>query len=71
MRKCLQSVYKEERLDFTSYRIANEEDHSIKKATEAASNELVSSAKCDGLLNLLRYWANNSLLLVIVYTILS
>jgi hypothetical protein len=50
----LKHVYKEERLDFTSHWIANEEDYSIEKATEAAISELVASAKCDELLDLLR-----------------
>jgi hypothetical protein len=50
----LKQLYKAERLDFTSSWIANEEDYSIEKATEAAINELVSSAKCDELLDLLQ-----------------
>jgi len=50
----LKHLYKQKRLDFTSHWIANEEDYSIEKATEAAINELVSSAKCDELLDLLR-----------------
>jgi hypothetical protein len=50
----LKQLYKAERLDFTSSWIANEEDYSIENATEAAINELVSSAKCDELLDLLR-----------------
>jgi hypothetical protein len=50
----LKHLYKAERMDFTSHWIANEEDYSIIKATEAAINELVSSAKCDELLDLLR-----------------
>jgi hypothetical protein len=45
----LKHLYKEERLDFTPHWITNEEledsDYSIEKATEAAINELVSSAK--------------------------
>jgi hypothetical protein len=54
----LKHLYKEERLDFTPHWITNEEledsDYSIEKATEAAINELVSSAKwCDELLDLL------------------
>jgi hypothetical protein len=48
----LKHLYKEERLDFTSW-IANEDDYSIEKATEAAISELVASAKCDELLDLL------------------
>ena len=40
-----------ERLDFTSYWIANE-DYSIERATGAAINEILSSAKCDELLYL-------------------
>ena len=51
----LKHLYKEERLDFTSHWIANEEDYSTEKATEAAINELVSSAKCEEeLLDILR-----------------
>jgi hypothetical protein len=50
----LKHLYKEERLDFTSHWIANEDDYSIEKATEAAISELVASAKCDELLDLLR-----------------
>jgi hypothetical protein len=46
--------YKEECLDFTSHWIAKEEDYSIEKATEGAINELVVSAKCEELLDLLR-----------------
>jgi hypothetical protein len=37
----LKYLYKEERLDFTSHWIANEDDYSIEKVTEAAINELV------------------------------
>ena len=50
----LKHLYKAERLNFTSHWIANEEDYSIEKATEAAINELAPSAKCDELLDLLR-----------------
>ena len=49
----LKHFYKEERLDFTSHWIANEEDYSIEKATEATINGL-SSAKCEELLDILR-----------------
>jgi hypothetical protein len=49
----LKHLYKGERLDFTSHWIANEEDYSIKKATKAAISELVSSASCEELLDLL------------------
>jgi hypothetical protein len=52
--KVLKHLYKGERLDFTSHWIANEEDYSIEKATEAAIHELVSGAKCEELLDLLR-----------------
>jgi len=55
----LKHFYKKERLDFTSYWIVNEDDYSIEKATEAAINELVSSAKCDELLDLLHSMDNN------------
>ena len=47
-------LYKEESLDFTSHWIANEEGYSIEKVTEAAINELLSSTKCDELLDLLQ-----------------
>lgn len=50
----LKQLYKEEHFNFTSHWIANVEDYSIEKATEAAINELVSSAKCDKLLDLLQ-----------------
>ena len=49
----LKHLYKQQRLDFTTHWIANEDDYSIEKATEAAINELVSSAKCEELLDLL------------------
>jgi hypothetical protein len=55
----LKHHYKEERLDFISHWIANEDDYSIEMATEAAINELVSSAKCDELLDLLHSMDNN------------
>ncbi len=50
----LKHLYKGERLDFASHWIASEEDYSIEMATKAAINELVSSAKCEELLDLLR-----------------
>ena len=50
----LKHLYKGEHLDFTSHWIASEEDYSIEKATEAAISELVASAKCDKLLDLLQ-----------------
>jgi hypothetical protein len=50
----LKHLYKGDQLDFASHWIANEDDYSIEKATEAAINELVSSAKCEELLDLLR-----------------
>jgi hypothetical protein len=50
----LKYIYKQERLDLTSHWIAKEEDYSIEIATEAAIQELVSSAKTDELLDLLR-----------------
>ena len=49
-------LYKEESLDFMSHWIANEEGYSIEKVTKAAKNELLSllsSMKCDELLDLL------------------
>jgi hypothetical protein len=49
----LKHVYKEGRLDFTSYLIATEEDYSVESVTEAAINELVSLGKTDELLELL------------------
>jgi hypothetical protein len=52
--RVLKHLHKAERLDFTSYWIANEDDYSIVKATEVAINELVSSVKCDELLDLLQ-----------------
>jgi hAT family C-terminal dimerisation region len=55
----LKHHYKEERLDFISHWIANEDDYLIEMATEAAINELVSSAKCDELLDLLHSMDNN------------
>jgi len=48
----LKHLYKGERLDFTSHWIANEEDYSIEKATEAAISELMTSAKSEELLDL-------------------
>jgi hypothetical protein len=50
----LKHLHKEGRLDFTSHWIAKEEDYSIEKATEGRINELVASAKCEELLDLLR-----------------
>jgi hypothetical protein len=50
----LKHLHKEGHLDFTSHWIAKEEDYSIEKATEGAINELVASAKCEELLDLLR-----------------
>jgi hypothetical protein len=55
----LKHLYGEERLDFTSHWIANEDDYSIEEATEAALNELVSSAKCEELLDILRSMDHN------------
>jgi len=55
----LKHLYKGERLDFTLYWIAKEDDYSIEKATEAAINELVSSTKCEELLDLLRSMDND------------
>lgn len=55
----LKHLYSEERLDFISHWIANEDDYSIEKTTEAAINELVSSAKCEELLDLLHSMDNN------------
>jgi hypothetical protein len=59
--KVLKHLYREERLDFTSHWIANKgsDDYSIEKTTEAAINELVSSAKCEELLDLLHSMDNN------------
>ena len=50
----LKHLYKEECIDFMSHWIAKEEDYLIEKATEAAIHELVSAAKCEELLDLLR-----------------
>src|ERR1700690_4132950 len=50
----LKHLYKQDRLDFTSHWVANEDDYSIEKATEAAIHELVSSAKSEELLDLFR-----------------
>jgi hypothetical protein len=44
---------REERLDFTTHRIANEEGYSIEKTTKPAISELVFLAKCEELLDLL------------------
>jgi hypothetical protein len=55
----LKHLYEEEHLDFASQWIANEDDYSIEKATKAAINELVSSAKCEELLDLLRSMDSN------------
>jgi hypothetical protein len=60
----LKHLYKEERIDFTSYWIANEDDYSIEKATTTAINEPTlasSSAKHelhDELLDLLHSMDN-------------
>ena len=51
--RVLMHLYKQQCLDFTTHWIANEDDYSIEKDTEAAINELVSSAKCEELLDLL------------------
>ena len=45
---------KDKRLDFTLHWTAREEYYLIKKPTEGAINELVVSAKCEELLDLLR-----------------
>jgi hypothetical protein len=50
----LKHLYKQEHLDFTSYLVAKEEDYLIENATAAAIQELVSAAKTDELLDLLR-----------------
>ncbi|KAF8496738.1 hypothetical protein F5888DRAFT_1614171, partial [Russula emetica] len=49
----LKHLYKGERLEFTAHWIASEEEYSIEKATEEAISELMSSAKCEELLDLL------------------
>jgi hypothetical protein len=54
----LKHLYKQDQLDFTSDWIANEEDYSIERATEAAIHELVASAKSEELLDLLRSMDN-------------
>jgi hypothetical protein len=55
----LKYLYKQEWLDFTSHWVAKEEDYSIETATAAAIQELVSAAKTDELLDLLRNMDNN------------
>ena len=54
----LKHLYKQDRLDFTSHWIAKEEDYSIETATATAIQELVSAAKTEELLDLLRNMDN-------------
>jgi len=56
----LKHLYKQEHLDFTSHWMVTEEDYSIETATAVAIQELVSVARTDELLDLLRNMDNSN-----------